>query len=60
MQTTERAFLGGHVTSSACRYMAGIKTQRAAAATLHAALAVTFTAYGRDTLKRTETLKYLG
>ena len=60
MQTTERAFLRGHVMTKGCRHMAEVRAQRTAAAKSHAALDVTFTAYGRDTLRRTETFKYLG
>ena len=60
MQTTERAFLRGHATSEVCRRMAEVKGQRRAAARSRAALEVSFTAYGRDTLRKTQLFKYLG
>ena len=46
--------------SNACRGRAEVRAQRRAAAQSHAAMGVTFTAYGTDTLRQVEIFKYLG
>ena len=60
IQTTERASLTGHLTSTECHRRFEVRGQRRAAATSHAALDVTFKAYETETLKRVELFKYLG